>query len=340
MDEGWRFIHAEEDADVDNGYQYDSLMSLRYSILCWKVFPAITCVKPERLPPTPSATKLHSLQVYLQVMQWLGKNDNMDLTKWGYKVGVTEHVFVSGTRDKVGGTEHVFVSGTSWVSLNMCLFQEQGTRNKVGVTEHVFVSGTRWVSLNMCLFQAQGTRNKVGVTEHVFVLVTRWVSLNLCVFQAQGTRNKVGITEHVFVSGTRWVPLNMCLFQAQGTRHKVVVTEHVFVSGTRYKVQGTRHKVGVPRDEERLAGRRFSPHRLRHDAYLQGRVSSVTAVKDIQVVNPPLVTTFPIIVTACQMYELACPANGSACPGTDQRIHHSYSACQCSLSCVGGPVAT
>nr|CAD7204632.1 unnamed protein product [Timema douglasi] len=107
------------------GNQSDSLMSLRYSILYWKVFTAITCVKPERLPPTPSATKPHSLQVYLKVMQWLGENENMDTTKWG-------------------------------------------------------------------------------------------------------------------------------------------------------------HKGGVPRDEERLAGRRLSPHRLRHDAYLQGRVSSVTAVKDIQ----------------------------------------------------------
>ncbi|CAG2056236.1 unnamed protein product [Timema podura] len=44
-----------------------------------------TFVKRKRLPPTTSATKLHSRWVYLQVMQWLGENDNMDPTKWGWE---------------------------------------------------------------------------------------------------------------------------------------------------------------------------------------------------------------------------------------------------------------
>src|SRR5688572_6256097 len=60
------------------GIQSESLVSLRYRILCRKVSPAKTFVKPERLPPTRSATKLHSRRVYLQVMQWLGKSDDMN----------------------------------------------------------------------------------------------------------------------------------------------------------------------------------------------------------------------------------------------------------------------
>lgn len=66
-----------------NGTQSENLESLRYSFLCKKVATAKTFVKPERLPPTTSATNLHSRRTYLQVMQWIGKNEGMDPTEWG-----------------------------------------------------------------------------------------------------------------------------------------------------------------------------------------------------------------------------------------------------------------
>ena len=55
----------------------DSLASLRYSFLAKKVATAKTFVTPERLPQTTSATNLNSRWTYLQVMEWLGKNDGM-----------------------------------------------------------------------------------------------------------------------------------------------------------------------------------------------------------------------------------------------------------------------
>jgi hypothetical protein len=67
-----------------HGEQTESLLSLRHGILCRKVSTADTFVKPERLPPTPSAAKFHSRRVYLQVMQWLGKSEGMDPTNWGW----------------------------------------------------------------------------------------------------------------------------------------------------------------------------------------------------------------------------------------------------------------
>ncbi len=69
-----------------NGMQSDSLESLRYSFLCKKVATAKSFVKPERLPPTTSATNLHSRLTYLQVMQWIGMNEGMDPTEWGWDV--------------------------------------------------------------------------------------------------------------------------------------------------------------------------------------------------------------------------------------------------------------
>ena len=69
-----------------NGGKSDSLASLRYSFLAKKVATAKTFVTPERLPPTTSATNLHSRRTYLQVMEWLGKNDGMQPTEWGWAV--------------------------------------------------------------------------------------------------------------------------------------------------------------------------------------------------------------------------------------------------------------
>ena len=66
------------------GGQYESLESLRYKFLCKKVATASTFVKPERLPPTTSATKFHARRTYLQVMEWMGMDDGMDPTEWGW----------------------------------------------------------------------------------------------------------------------------------------------------------------------------------------------------------------------------------------------------------------
>ena len=67
-----------------NGTPSQSLVSLRYSFLSKKVATAKTFVKSERLPPTPSATKHHSLRSYLQIMQWMHNGDDMDPTEWGW----------------------------------------------------------------------------------------------------------------------------------------------------------------------------------------------------------------------------------------------------------------
>ncbi|XP_041368125.1 uncharacterized protein LOC121382658 [Gigantopelta aegis] len=68
------------------GNQSDSLESMRYSLLCKKVATAKTFVTPERLPPTASATKFHSLRTHYQIMVWMGTSEGMDPTEWGWDV--------------------------------------------------------------------------------------------------------------------------------------------------------------------------------------------------------------------------------------------------------------
>ena len=62
-----------------NGQETDSLESLRTRLLSKKMCTAKSFVKPERLPPTTSAAKLHS-RTYLQRMQWVCKADGMKPT--------------------------------------------------------------------------------------------------------------------------------------------------------------------------------------------------------------------------------------------------------------------
>lgn len=62
-----------------------SLSSLRHSVLKKKVVSATSFVTPERLPPTASATKFHSLRVYFQIMMWLGEEAELDPINWGWK---------------------------------------------------------------------------------------------------------------------------------------------------------------------------------------------------------------------------------------------------------------
>ena len=45
-----------------------------------------TFVTPERLPPTTSACKFHSLWTYYQVIVRMGHSDEMEPSEWGWKV--------------------------------------------------------------------------------------------------------------------------------------------------------------------------------------------------------------------------------------------------------------
>ena len=69
-----------------NADQKDSLASIRYNMLCKKSARAKTFVTPERLPPTTSACKFHSLRTYYQVMEWMGCSEEMDPSEWGWRV--------------------------------------------------------------------------------------------------------------------------------------------------------------------------------------------------------------------------------------------------------------
>lgn len=66
------------------GKQPLSLNSLRTQTLKKKVISAKSFVSPERLPPTESCSKYHSLRVYFQVMTWMGNESLMDPLSWGW----------------------------------------------------------------------------------------------------------------------------------------------------------------------------------------------------------------------------------------------------------------
>ena len=66
------------------GRKTDDLSNLRCSVLCRKAISSKTYVTPERLPPTESATKYHSMRVYFQIMVWMGKAGDKDSTNWGW----------------------------------------------------------------------------------------------------------------------------------------------------------------------------------------------------------------------------------------------------------------
>lgn len=70
---------------ICGGKSSDSLASLRHTILKKKVVSSATFVSPQRLPPTASATKFHSLRSYYQIMTWLGVESTMESTDWGWK---------------------------------------------------------------------------------------------------------------------------------------------------------------------------------------------------------------------------------------------------------------
>ena len=71
---------------LHNGHQNLGLASIRYNMLCQKVARAKTFVTPERLPPTTSACRFHSLRTYYQVMEWMECSHEMDPTEWGWRI--------------------------------------------------------------------------------------------------------------------------------------------------------------------------------------------------------------------------------------------------------------
>ena len=71
--------------DLFCGKSNDTLSSLRHTIFTNKVATAEAFVTPERLPPTSPATRFHSQRVYFQIMVWMGKANEMNPTKWGWK---------------------------------------------------------------------------------------------------------------------------------------------------------------------------------------------------------------------------------------------------------------
>jgi len=83
----------------------DTLASMRHSILTKKVVSATSFVTPERLPPTESATKFYSWRVYYQVMTWLGKDEDLDATDWGWKTEANQ--FDPVMTDKNAAPKHL-----------------------------------------------------------------------------------------------------------------------------------------------------------------------------------------------------------------------------------------
>ena len=61
----------------------ESINALRKRLLFTKVAKATSFVKPERLPPTKSALKFHSLRIFLQVLKWIG-DDSLKPEEWGW----------------------------------------------------------------------------------------------------------------------------------------------------------------------------------------------------------------------------------------------------------------
>ena len=62
----------------------DCLAKLRYQAFTKKVVSASSFVTPERLPPTEAATKFHCRRVHYQIMVWMGTDDGLDATNWGW----------------------------------------------------------------------------------------------------------------------------------------------------------------------------------------------------------------------------------------------------------------
>ena len=64
----------------------DDIDTVRHQRFCQMVATSVVFVHPQSLPPTATATKYHSLRVYLQVHQWLGSEDDINPVNWGWSL--------------------------------------------------------------------------------------------------------------------------------------------------------------------------------------------------------------------------------------------------------------
>ena len=76
------------------GKDGQSLHSLRRSVLTRKVISSKAFVKPEKLPPTSGAMKYHSLRTHLQIMTWMGYEEGMDATDWGWRFADAKNILL------------------------------------------------------------------------------------------------------------------------------------------------------------------------------------------------------------------------------------------------------
>ena len=75
------------------GKDGQSLHSLRSSVLTRKMISK-AFVKPEKLPPTSGAMKYHSLRTYLQIVTWMGYEEGMDATDWGWRFADAKNIML------------------------------------------------------------------------------------------------------------------------------------------------------------------------------------------------------------------------------------------------------
>lgn len=80
-------VKAGEKAFVHlyGGRDEEGLDKLRYRKFCEKL-KGTSHIQPQTLPPTFAASVYHSLRVYFQVMQWKGKQQNMNPEDWGWQL--------------------------------------------------------------------------------------------------------------------------------------------------------------------------------------------------------------------------------------------------------------
>lgn len=67
------------------GASHEQLNNLRYRKFVSKVMTSTKYVPVNTLPPTCSSAHYHSLRVYLQVHEWITKDNNLNPLEWGWK---------------------------------------------------------------------------------------------------------------------------------------------------------------------------------------------------------------------------------------------------------------
>ncbi|KAK6186307.1 hypothetical protein SNE40_008369 [Patella caerulea] len=68
------------------GKDSECIKTLRYRLLSTKIVTSKTFVTPEKLPPSESALKFHSLRCHYQIMVWMGKSGELLPTDWGWRL--------------------------------------------------------------------------------------------------------------------------------------------------------------------------------------------------------------------------------------------------------------